>query len=97
MTPLPADAIAVTVGGMDAHDERKSTIGERLTGVRDPKDPDGLLTVEQDADRPDPSRYGTPETDTLEREQAHFAALRASESTGDLPRVPPKRGVTGLG
>lgn len=80
-----------------AHDERKSTMDERLTGVRDPKDPDGLLTVEQDAHRPDPSRYGEPETDTLEREQAHFAAVRAREDPGDLPRVPPKRGVTGLG
>lgn len=78
-------------------DEDKSTIDLRLTGVRDPKDPDGLLTVEQDADRPDPARYGAPETDTLERERAYVARLGVDGSADDLPRVPPKRGVTGLG
>ena len=69
----------------------------RLTGVRDPKDPDGLLTVDEDANRPDPSRYGTVETDTLEREREHVAQLGADGSSDELPRVPPKRGVTGLG
>jgi hypothetical protein len=78
------------------HDEDKSTIGERLTGVRDPQDPDGLLTIEQDADRPDPSRYGTTETDTLEREREYVSRL-GDDSAGDLPEVPKKRGVTGLG
>ena len=29
-----------------------STVGERITGVRDPKDPDGLLTLD---DLPDPT------------------------------------------
>jgi hypothetical protein len=58
------------------HHEDKSTIDERLTGVRDQRDPDGLLTVEQDAVRPDPSRFGTAETDTLAREQAYYARLR---------------------
>jgi hypothetical protein len=63
--------------GTDGGDgtEGKSTIDERLTGVRDPKDPDGLLTVEEDAEQPDPARYGTDETDTLEAEQARYARL----------------------
>jgi hypothetical protein len=42
-------------------DEDKSTIGERLTGVRDPKDPDGLLTVEQAENPPDPTEVGIPD------------------------------------
>lgn len=42
-------------------DEDKSTIGERLTGVRDPKDPDGLLTVEQAENPPDPTVVGIPD------------------------------------
>jgi hypothetical protein len=50
-------------------DEDKSTIGERLTGIRDPQDPDGLLTVEQAENPPDPAAFGTEETDTLERER----------------------------
>ena len=79
------------------HDEDKSTIDERLTGVRDPKDPDGLLTVEEDAERPDPVRFGSPETDTLERERAHYARLGSGGSSDELPEVPRKRGVTGLG
>ena len=82
---------------LEPDDEDKSTIDVRLTGVRDPKDPDGLLTVEEDADRPDPSRYGTAETDTLERERAYVARLGRDGSADDLPQVPPKRGVTGLG
>lgn len=49
------------------HDEDKSTVGQRLTGVRDPKDPDGLLTVDDAAGAPDPLAYGHKETDTLER------------------------------
>jgi len=79
------------------HDEDKSTMDLRLTGIRDAKDPDGLLTVEQDADRPDPARYGTVETDTLERERAYVARLGAGGSAAQLPQVPRKRGVTGLG
>lgn len=51
------------------HDEDTSTVGERLTGVRDPKDPDGLLTVDDAASPPDPLAYGHEETDTLERER----------------------------
>jgi len=42
-------------------DEDKSTIGERLTGVRDPKDPDGLLTVQQAENPPDPAVVGIPD------------------------------------
>ncbi|MGO4533807.1 hypothetical protein [Leifsonia sp. 2MCAF36] len=79
------------------HDGDKSTIGERLTGTRDPKDPDGLLTVEDDAERPDPVRFGSPETDTLQREREHFAQLGEGGSSDELPEVPAKRGVTGLG
>lgn len=79
------------------HDDDKSTIDVRLTGVRDAKDPDGLLTVEGDTERPDPARYGTRETDTLERERAYVAALGHDGSAADLPQVPPKRGVTGRG
>jgi len=47
-------------------DEDKSSIDERLTGQRDPKDPDGLLTID-DAERPAPEiiaemrRYGRVE------------------------------------
>ncbi|MDR6972578.1 hypothetical protein [Leifsonia shinshuensis] len=74
-----------------------STMDERLTGVRDPRDPDGLLTVEEDAHRPDPTRYGAPETDTLERERAYFARLGEDGTAADLPEVPPPHGVTGLG
>lgn len=55
-------------------DEDKSTVGERLTGVRDPQDPDGLLTVEQAENPPDPSAYGHEETDTLENEQKRRAS-----------------------
>jgi hypothetical protein len=51
------------------HREEKSTIDERLTGVRDPKDPDGLLTVEQAENPPDPAAFGTAEKDTLDLEQ----------------------------
>ena len=64
------------------HHEDKSTIDERLTGVRDPRDPDGLLTVEQDADRPDPARYGTEETDTLAKEQEYYARLGEGDRHG---------------
>jgi hypothetical protein len=65
-------------------EEKKSTMDERLTGVRDPKDPDGALTVEQDADRPDPSRYGTDETDTLEKERAWRDRLLRGENEGPV-------------
>jgi hypothetical protein len=40
-------------------DDDKSTMAERLTGRHDPKDPDGLLTVEQAQNPPDPAAYGT--------------------------------------
>lgn len=55
-------------------DEDKSTIDERLTGQRDPKDPDGLLTIDE-AEQPIPEiladmqQYGHAETDTLQRER----------------------------
>jgi hypothetical protein len=81
----------------DARPEQKSTMAERLTGVHDPQDPDGLLTVEQDADRPDPSAFGHAETDTLEREQERYAEARAHEGDDrELPRPPRHDGVTGL-
>lgn len=80
-------------GGTD----RRSTLAERLTGVHDPRDPDGLLTVEQDADHPDPSAFGHPETDTPEREQERFAKIRAGEDHDRELRVPPRHdGLTGL-
>jgi hypothetical protein len=66
------------------HDEKKSTMDERLTGVRDPKDPDGTLTVDQDTDRPDPSRYGTEETDTLEKEAAWRDRLLRGDKQGPV-------------
>jgi hypothetical protein len=66
------------------HDEDKSTIGERLTGVRDPKDPDGLLTVEQAENPPDPLAYGHEETDTLEKEQQRRASRE--REAGQRPR-----------
>jgi len=56
------------------HDEDKSAIGERLTGVSDPQDPDGLLTVEQAENPPDPLAFGHAETDTLENEKKRRAA-----------------------
>ena len=74
------------------HHEDKSTIDERLTGVRDPKDPDGLLTIDQDAVHPDPSRYGTDETDTLAKEQAYYAKLHEEED--GARRTRPRRRVT---
>lgn len=91
----------------DRADDRKSTMAERLTGVRDPRDPDGLLTVEQDADRPDPTAFGHAETDTLEREQEHYARVRARDADGSggdgdsagrpKPPAPPHAdGLTGL-
>lgn len=49
-------------------DEDKSTIDVHLTGERDPQDPDGLLTVEDAENTPDPAVYGRPETDTPEVE-----------------------------
>ncbi|MCU1408939.1 MAG: hypothetical protein JWM23_1019 [Microbacteriaceae bacterium] len=52
-----------------SHDEHRPTIGERLTGIYDPKDPDGLLTVDQALNRPDPAKYGTDEKDTLDLEE----------------------------
>ncbi len=55
------------------HDDDKSTVGERLTGRRDPQDPDGLLTVDQAEHRPDPLAFGHEETDTLEREKERRA------------------------
>ena len=29
-------------------DDSKSSVGEKVTGVRDPKDPDGLITLDQE-------------------------------------------------
>ncbi|MCU1635021.1 MAG: hypothetical protein JWQ68_260 [Cryobacterium sp.] len=51
------------------HREDKSTIDQRLTGVRDPQDPDGLMTVEQAENPPDRAAFGTDEKDTLDLEQ----------------------------
>ncbi len=39
-------------------DQDKSSVGERLTGRRDPKDPDGLITPEDADNPPDPTAYG---------------------------------------
>lgn len=86
----------------DTHSGQKSTMAERLTGVSDPRDPDGPLTVEQDADRPDPAAFGHPETDTLEREKQRYAEARVragDASAGDdraVPHPPRHDGVTGL-
>jgi hypothetical protein len=52
-----------------SHDENRPTIGERLTGTYDPKDPDGLVTIDQALNPPDPTKYGTEEKDTLAREE----------------------------
>lgn len=75
------------------HREDKSTLDVRLTGVRDPKDPDGLLTVEDDAERPEPVRFGTDETDTLAKEQAYYARL--DEHEGRTPRIRPPKAPAG--
>jgi hypothetical protein len=37
--------------------------------VRDPQDPDGLMTVEQAENPPDRAAFGTDEKDTLDLEQ----------------------------
>ncbi|MFB2581263.1 hypothetical protein ACEXQD_08420 [Herbiconiux sp. P15] len=37
-------------------DHDKARIGERLTGHHDPKDPDGLLTLDDVSDAPTPAR-----------------------------------------
>lgn len=54
----------------DQHQGTKSTIGERLTGIYDPKDPDGLLTVDRALTVQDTATYGTEEKDTLDLETA---------------------------
>lgn len=64
-------------------DEDKSTIDVRLTGQRDPKDPDGLLTVDEAENPPSMIAYGHPETDTLEQEQERERQSR--ERSGDFP------------
>lgn len=53
----------------DQNQGTKSTIGERLTGTYDPKDPDGLLTVDQAVNAQSTVAYGTEEKDTLELEE----------------------------
>jgi len=45
-------------------DEDKSTIDVYLTGERDPQDPDGLLTIDDAENPPNPAVYGKPKTDT---------------------------------
>jgi hypothetical protein len=40
---------------MSPRDEDKSSIGERITGERDPKDPDGLLTVDDVTPQTEPA------------------------------------------
>jgi hypothetical protein len=67
-------------------DRDKSTIGERLTGVQDPKDPDGLLTVDQAAAPPSRTAYGHEETDTLDVENQPLASEEI--------RVPEQNGIT---
>lgn len=37
-------------------DDDKARLGERLTGHHDPQDPDGLLTVDDVTDQPEPAR-----------------------------------------
>jgi hypothetical protein len=64
---------------MAPSDRDKSTIGERLTGERDPKDPDGLLTVDDvplDGDT------------TTEPAPAH------SEAGEEYPTIPEHKGLT---
>ena len=53
----------------DQNKGTKSTIGERLTGTYDPKDPDGLLTVGEALTAQDTVTYGTEEKDTLDLEK----------------------------
>ncbi|MCU1617953.1 MAG: hypothetical protein JWO98_5493 [Frankiales bacterium] len=67
-------------------DRDKSTIGKRLTGAQDPKDPDGLLTVDQAASPPSRTAYGHEETDTLDVENQP----PVSEAT----RIPKQNGIT---
>ncbi|MCU1479276.1 MAG: hypothetical protein JWQ19_62 [Subtercola sp.] len=67
-------------------DRDKSTIGERLTGAQDPKDPDGLLTVDQAANPPSRTAYGHEETDTLDVEN--------QPSVSEDIRVPKQNGIT---
>jgi len=47
-------------------DQDKSTLGRR--GERDPKDPDGLITVDQAAEPPDSTAYGDPRAGRDEEE-----------------------------
>jgi hypothetical protein len=68
-------------------EEEKSAIGERLTGAPDPRDPDGLLTVEQAANPPSRTAYGHEETDTLDVEKPSGSPTE--------PRVPEQNGITG--
>jgi len=39
-------------------EDSKASVGERLTGVADPKDPDGLLTLDDDQSE----GFGSPTT-----------------------------------
>jgi hypothetical protein len=46
-TTTDADGGTTESATTDGGTSRAATIGERLTGERDPRDPDGLLTVDQ--------------------------------------------------
>ncbi|MEJ3403439.1 hypothetical protein WDJ51_01715 [Rathayibacter sp. YIM 133350] len=59
---------ARTVEGM-SNDEDASNIGERLTGERDPKNPDGLLSLDGPDSVKDTITFGHAEPDTLAKER----------------------------
>jgi hypothetical protein len=64
-----------------AHDEHHElTLGERLSGRDDPKEPDGLVTVDEVEHPKSHSAYGHAETDTLANE-----GLEDAPSTYPLP------------
>lgn len=45
----------------DSPDEAKSDLAERMTGVHDPQDPDGLATLDGPQVMPDATQFGSPE------------------------------------
>jgi hypothetical protein len=65
---------------MTRDEQHEPTLGERLSGRDDPKEPDGLVTVDEVDNPKSHSAYGHAETDTLANEN-----LEKAPSTYPLP------------
>ncbi|MEF2978477.1 hypothetical protein [Subtercola sp. YIM 133946] len=76
-------------------DSDKSSIGERLTGEHDARDPDGLLTVDQAANPPSRTAYGHDETDTLDVEKVdEVETAQNAGAPAPAVAVPDQNGIT---